>query len=431
MRLISSLVLSCLCATLGIVAGSANAQQPATPPPAPKPTSTINPPASVDAFTSATVEQIMDQAVKNIARRYNLNDAQTRETSDLMKREVNRFLKEHEADVWPVLRDLIATQMKGAPETKEDAMKLGKAARPLSKLAFDAIFQANEEWRAYLDPMQKVTHDYDLQEMRTQFEVIDRNFEDLEKGTIPAEGALFPPPPPADRSPPRPKKPAEGLPEPQALELNIFENFVEAFIKECKLNQGQADAARSILNEYKVKAEAFELAKKPELAKLQAEQRAARDAHDRDRRVKAEKAKSELLAPVTALLGEFEGRLKGLLTSAQLDEYDSRHERQATAEERMRSESSRASASPATTRRMPPAQPGATTPATPNAGAPPTLAPAPAPAPTGQQQTGSAPAPTPAPVKAEKKPAPPPPAATPPPPANPPASPTKENNAKP
>lgn len=367
--------------------GDAKKNPPPSPPPNTQP-QPITIPSPTDAVTSATIEQIMDQAVKNIARRYNLNDAQTSETHNLMKREVNRFLKDHEADVWPVLRDLLAAQVNGkAPDSPEERARLGKAARPLLKLAQDAILQANAEWRDYLDPIQKATHDYDLAEMRKSFSDMDRNFEKLEKGEVPDGGGIFPPPPTVDRSPPRPKKPPEGLPEPEVVETSIFDNFVEVFIRDYKLDEGQTDAARSILIEYKTKAEAFKQSKKAELIQIATEEKAARDAHDRDRRLKAEKASKDLLAPVYALYAEFENRLKGLLTTAQLQIYEARHSSEVTVEERIRSDSTRVGQAP-----TPPPATGAKAAARPPVGNAPgqkTTAPPPQPV-NGNPPTGAA-----------------------------------------
>lgn len=306
--------------------------------------SLLNPPSPADAITSATIEQIMDQAVKNIARRYNLNDAQKEETQKLMKREVMRFLQEHEADVWPAIRDLLTIQIDGKlPESKEAIERLGKVGKPLTKLAQQAIFEANDEWRLYLNPDQKRIHDFDMAEMRETFSQIDRNMDRLEKGEMP-DGGVFPPPKPVAGGPPKPRKPADGLPKPEIFEINIFENFVENFIKEFGLDPAQTDAARSILNETKTKADAFKLTKEQELLKVAMEKKAAAETRDRDRKEKAEAMKKDLLKPIDALFGEFEGRLKGLLTTAQLQKYEAKHAARSTPEERLRADSSQIAA---------------------------------------------------------------------------------------
>ena len=63
----------------------------------------------------------MKQAVRNIAARYNLNDKQTEFTDELMTREVHRFLREHEAVIWPLIRDLLAAQLR-PPEDRQKMM---------------------------------------------------------------------------------------------------------------------------------------------------------------------------------------------------------------------------------------------------------------------------------------------------------------------
>lgn len=309
---------------VGIVARAQDAPKPAAKPERPG-ADAVATLASGGTPAAATVEKIMQEAVKNISRRYNLNEAQIAETDKLMKREVQKFLKDNEADVWPVIRDLIAAQFGGKPPDATEAIRIGKSAQPLVGKAKDAIYRANEEWRMYLNSDQKVMHDYDMAEMDKQFQRIEKNFNDWSSGS-PSDAGLFPPPPPEDASPPKPKKPNPGLPDPEVeiFRISIFATFVEEFIKENNLNQGQIDSARSILKEYETKANDFKKAKKDELGKVAAAQKAAIEARDREKMAVAEADRKKLLEPVQALIGEMEDRLKGLLTSAQLERYSAR-----------------------------------------------------------------------------------------------------------
>jgi len=272
---------------------------------------------------SATVEKIMEQAVRNISRRYNLNQAQTQKTSEIMTREVHKFLREHESEVWPVIRDLLASQL-GAkpPESGEDAKRIGKAARPLFKLAKEAILRGNEEWRMYLTPEQKRMHDYDLTEMDKTFEKVERSFSSWEKGDE-GRGPLFPDPPPPNLGPARPKLPPEGLPEPEVeiFRPSLFETFVEEFIKKYQLDKGQIDSARSILTEFSAKAEDFKNSKKDELRAIAADLRAAHEQANREKLLEAEAARKKLLEPIYELFGQMNERLMALLTTAQLERY--------------------------------------------------------------------------------------------------------------
>lgn len=279
---------------------------------------------------SATVERICETAVNNIALRYNLNAEQKAWTEQLMKREVQKFLREHEEEVWPAIRDLLAAQL-GAkpPDDKEKIKSIGKAALPIVKLAKEAIYKANEEWRTILTDDQKKMHDFDLAEMDKTFTQIEKNFRSWSEGT-PTEAGLFPPPNPEvlARSPRQPKKPSPGLPEPPVvpiIRVHFFDAYVEDFIKEYRLNEGQVDTARSILREFKEKAEAFKDANKAEFTELAAAQQKAMEQRETERVEQIDRKRKELLQPLYALFAKMDQRLKGLLTSTQLAQYEARN----------------------------------------------------------------------------------------------------------
>lgn len=272
---------------------------------------------------SANVEAIMQQAVRNIARRYNLNEAQREKTRDIMFREVRAFLKEHEDEVWPVIREIIKSQMGWKPPSDTGQVSgLGKAARPLAELAKAKIFKANQEWRAYLTPEQKRLHDFDLAEMTQTFDRIDENLQSWSEGN-PDSSPLFPPPPVVDRSPTRPRKPPTGLPDPerQIIDVSIFDIFVEEFIKEYHLDEGQIDSARSILAEYKGKAEKFKETHKEEFARITREQRAAIDKGERKAIASTVASHKKLMKPFHESFASMHVRLQGLLRTAQIDKY--------------------------------------------------------------------------------------------------------------
>src|SRR5262245_51306188 len=84
--------------------GLARGQEPAHKPPertAPAPVENKQS-ADPNSVSTVTVEKIMDTAVKNITKRYNLNEEQAKLTDEIMKRRVRQFLKDHESDVWPL-----------------------------------------------------------------------------------------------------------------------------------------------------------------------------------------------------------------------------------------------------------------------------------------------------------------------------------------
>ena len=279
---------------------------------------------------AATIDRIMEQAVRNIAARYNLNDVQTEETDKLMKREVYRFLKEHENEVWPIIRDLLKSQLM-RPDDPQKVKEIGKAARPLAKLAETAILEANEEWRLILTPEQIRVHEYDMAEMGKTFEEIHQNFADWEAGRPTGKGIFGDTQQAAQGGPPRPPRPKKGQLPPPRVEVfdpnQIFETLVEEFIKEYQLDEGQITSARSILEEFKAKANDFREANKLEFAKIALKQQEAMVDGDLDGIKRARAAHKKLLGPIYELSTEMHGRLEKLLTTAQIQRHAERSER--------------------------------------------------------------------------------------------------------
>ena len=311
MLMVSRKILVVWVAVLGI-ANSAYAQSATAPTPTPRP-------------EAATVEKIMEQAVRNISMRYNLNKEQTDKTRKIMQREVHRFLREHENEVWPLIRDLLASQLGGKPpDDMNEVKRIGRSARPLVQLAKDAIFRGNEEWRKFLTSDQQRMHDHDLAQMDQTFQTIEKRFDQWAEGM--PSGRLFPGPPEVDHSPPRPPKPDPGLPKPRTEIIDpyrIFSVYVEEFIKKYDLSEGQIDSARSILEEFRAKAIDFKMHNRQSLLKIENDYTAAQKAGDRKKLSQVEIQRKKLLKPIYELFAQMDRRLTALLTTAQRQRFAS------------------------------------------------------------------------------------------------------------
>ena len=275
-----------------------------------------------------TVERIVDQAVINIGVRYNLNNDQLEKTGLIMKTYVNKFLKEHEEEIWPAIRELLASNLK-PPDSEADLRRLGASARKLAKLAHKAVKDGNAEWRKILTDEQKKTHDYDLAELDKTFAQMDQNFGAWEDGRSTDE-SIFPNRQrqlaSASKGPPTPPRPPEGLPSGKRdpFELSVFDAFVEGFIKDYELDGAQIESARSILKEIKAKARDFQANKKKAFAEIEKERNRAIAEKDAKKRREADAKRKKLIEPVYKLFADMEGRLKGLLTTVQVERFNAK-----------------------------------------------------------------------------------------------------------
>lgn len=322
-----------LALTVGMLSGSAIAQEskPSSPQ-APQPPEDTLPPEW------GTVEQIMMQSVRNIAARYNLNDAQTQITEDLMRERVTLFLEEHHDEIWPAIRTLIKAQLAGAPpEDKAEVMRVGRVGRPLAQDALEAILDANEVWRQCLEKRQRTLHDWDLADIDRQFKEIDENLRSWAEGN-PKDAGIFPVPQRYPGEPPRPDKPPDGwlpskenqgkvqttTPEPveDIISPNMFEAYVQAFIKDNELDAAQTGNARSILKEYKGRAQGYLDANEEKISRAMAKQERALKQKDHEARKAADEEHRQLLEPVNEMFQQMEERLVAQLTTAQRERYE-------------------------------------------------------------------------------------------------------------
>ena len=130
-------------------------------------------------------EQMMEDAVIQISRRYNLNPAQTDYTRLLLTSRVRAFLDIHEKDIRELLRESIDLRLGLKPGSAQAYQKWAERAGPIYEAAQQAILDGNTEWREILDDQQKVTHDADLAAMHANFQQVSRMLDTWKAGNVP------------------------------------------------------------------------------------------------------------------------------------------------------------------------------------------------------------------------------------------------------
>jgi hypothetical protein len=135
------------------------------------------------------VQAMMEDAVKQIARRYNLNDAQENYTRLLLVKKTTAFLQEHEKDIRELLKESIDLRLGVIKGDADIYKRWAERAAPIYESAKEAILDGNMEWRNVLDEEQIKTHDLDLSLMKTQFEQVSRTLDTWRGGGGPS-GAL-------------------------------------------------------------------------------------------------------------------------------------------------------------------------------------------------------------------------------------------------
>jgi len=274
-------------------------------------------------YRSWPVDDMIRQAAENVARRYNLNPEQTAFTRDMMAKRVNAFLRDNEDQIWPVLRDMMRYQNPNRKMDAQTAQRLGRAIRPIFEEAQKEILAANSEWRDILSDEQKKLHDYDRQEMSKTFQDMDKRFAGWASGKVGDEQGIFPEERP-DTPPvnPRQPKPTEvSAAKVLGTSLEWWDGYVPAFIENYELDEGQVNAARSILKELKERASAHEKSHAAELKAVEEKIQAARRAKDVAKLDAAMTEKREASQYKVQLFEELKTRLDTIPRPAQKQKY--------------------------------------------------------------------------------------------------------------
>jgi hypothetical protein len=280
------------------------------------------PPSSgvTDPTGMFNVDALIEQATKNVAARYNLNEEQERVTRAMMFDGVRKFLSTHKNEIWPLVRSLSTYQVQGQLPEGEEAQRIGKAADPLVAEAEKAIFEANAKWREILSPDQKRLHDFDMRETKKTFSKVRENFDDWKKGA-PKSASIFPDAPEAlEGEPPPPSKP----PTTERMQPDMWDIYLQNFIRRYELDDAQKDAANSILADCKSRAADYRKTNAEKFAALDAAAKEAATSNDNAKVAEIAIETKKLNEPIVALYAELISRLEYIPNDAQREKAGAR-----------------------------------------------------------------------------------------------------------
>lgn len=262
------------------------------------------------------VDQMMEDAVLQITRRYNLNKAQENYTRLLLTERVREFLEEYEADVRELLQQSIDMRANRVDNGPKALMDWAIRAAPLYEGAKNAILDGNEEWGQILDPDQKKTHDQDLALMRTNFSNVARTLDIWMEGKGRMPGAR----PPAAGGNGTLARHDNRVSEPVAsvMAAQIEDNwmaYVTQFIAAYKLDDKQQIAAREKIHKEQIaRARQYRQKEKKKFEQISALLAA------KDKKItpaELGRRKRELERPIRRLFIDLDRRLKRLPNTKQ------------------------------------------------------------------------------------------------------------------
>jgi len=270
------------------------------------------------------VEAMMEDAVIQISRRYNLNKAQEDYTRLLLTSRVKAFLEEYESDVRELLKESIDLRRGLIAGTAETYKRWATRAEPIYKAAQEAILAGNQEWGEILNDDQKKIHDADLALMKSQFTQVTKIMEDWKSGRgVPVSPA-------AASGTLRSGEMAKVSEAQPGIVRQVMEDnwlaYVNLFIQTFGLDEKQAVAAREkIHKEVREDAKKYREKRKADFAELEEQ---ARLPKPKWQPTELARRRGELDRPLQELFIALDRRLQQLPTSKQRAEVDPERRRQ-------------------------------------------------------------------------------------------------------
>lgn len=290
------------------------------PAPAPSPESRTESDLTI-ALSPALQENLLRRVVLNLSDRYALTGDQTTEiTSKLLPRWKSYLAKEKDR-LAPVLSELLEMRLALEPPTEERVADWSRRASDVFDAYLNEAGQASGEIRETLTPEQRLRFDADLMQMKLGLGVLRTRLQQGIAGTGSADGFWNPPRRGTEET--NPNRSAERKDigrKPLALdpiekELLLWQAHVDEFAARYKLDEGQRDAAASVLVELSGRALAHRDRHRAEITRLESAIETGDGSEEELARIR--EAVGKLYGPVDALFQELDARLQAIPSDKQ------------------------------------------------------------------------------------------------------------------
>jgi hypothetical protein len=309
--------------------------------------------------TKAMIDVGIDRAVRELAKRFAMDETQAKVLSDDFKKRLPEFLKQHRPVLQKIVNEGLETVITGEKPTPAKVAEWAKAARPVVLALDKELVGTYKEVREVLRPEQVKKWDADYQKYRLGKALALTEIGKLSRGEFNPSTWRHPMPkpkpdrklmpPPSDRS-----KKAEAVADASGKssgstkgnrfkarggsqsgppkigqsdavkggvvvssraprKLSAWESYVKQFIRKHDLDEGRTNSAMAILKDLQEQAATYEAKHKKELERLQK----AVTASDSAVRPRVQAQLDELRRPIDELFGELRSRLDGLLTKTE------------------------------------------------------------------------------------------------------------------
>ena len=283
---------------------------------------------------------------EEVGDQYDLSDEQLQRTQDIMVRRWTEYLGENRERIQPLVNEFIEMRMEMEPPGEDRVKEWASRALPAFKDLRGEFDNIAEEFREVLTPLQSAKLDREMMKMNMGMRMAENKLQQWKLGDF-EEYEVWEATQEVrrerreqrerDRAAERGEMPpVEEEPDEISKEVDAWKRYAEDFIRGYDLDAGQADTARSILQELIERALAHRDSRRDDIMRL--ERRIAAGAKSDEEREAIRKDLVRLYGPVDEMFQELRRRLEAIPTSEQKARFDenTKRDREARREERRR-----------------------------------------------------------------------------------------------
>lgn len=284
--------------------------------------------------SSRLIHLSLIRLLEDITAKYDLDSHQKKKTRDEAARRWKKFLKENRAALQPLMKEFLEMRLERQPPSKKRIQSWSKRVMPVFEKYQKELDDAAKNFRKVLNPIQRDAFDLDLLQMSASMLLVGEMLREWKQGRFHSEFIWETRNDAFNIEKIRPqnsrkmqdsrKERVENLPQKKnspdhvLIELDAWEQYVQKFMRDHHLDEGQCDAVRSCLSELKFRAIAHRDRYDLDIIKL--EQRIQKHRGDRKDFEQIKEKLLQLYGPIDDLFVELKLRIEQIPTAGQREQ---------------------------------------------------------------------------------------------------------------
>lgn len=278
------------------------------------------------------LDLMLRRMADNVGADFALDEKQLGAFQDRVAKRWGTFLTENRRDIQPVFNEFLEIRLSPGPPTKERLQAWARRALPVLGDFREQIDQGTDEFRELLNPAQRAEFEVRRVGLAAGLAYAQAKLTKAQSGDLTEDDLReFWEPTRAERERRRERKKAEAadvaarvagrdgeavaVPDQVAQELDAWDEYVAHFIQTYRLDEGQRDAASSVLAELRLRATTHRDTRREDIDRL--ERRIAALGGTDTELGEVKKQLAALYGPIDAMFMELKRRLESIPTAHQ------------------------------------------------------------------------------------------------------------------